>query len=687
MRPDGTDARLDLISESPDPPGSPRVYLDSREPVWTQKDEERHGAFAATLLGRAGDWLGAREPRRIAEKLAGLHDEYDASPFASAHDQTATLNRHPRDPPPITTLDKAQGESRGPAFARAELAARKPWLIPELYPLAGQNTLEPRGWVESLEQYVAAFETELGLAVGGIAGVRPPFDTESPAAYRAFLSMMLTASTTRSAGDAVTVRLLDNVQKSTVDGYHFQSIATNGAAMGPVRDYPWSSRVKYWAGVVNNPLGECVGLKPNSDMGLCQLVRLLYRYGPLPASLGLGPEWRKRTVADDTFTRFFDARAAATGDDQALRDRLRAAEMRLRIILEETATQPRAPDPSWSPLAGEVLKQGLLSYKFWLDEHPRALDNERLNQVKESLGYGDEADREMEFWSENHYIMFASSEYLLGQLWPDDTFQPARVIAGAGDRTGARSGLERRDRGRARVLKWLNNRLMFGWMEFNSSGYYREHLWALLNLVDFALDEEVRTKATMAVDLMLFDVVRFSHRGSMGAAGGRSQFKSKSHGFDNGLTDVVEMVLGAKGLFVEGSSEIGASFATSTYQVPDVLLEIGAHPPTYSFTDRSRVSVTWTRPPSTASPGRRSRRSRTPCCAGTPPSGPGTCRTSRRSTARSSAPTTATAASRTTPSSSGACRRSSTSRCCATPCGWCTPSGSRRPRRSVRSGS
>ena len=199
----------------------------------------------------------------------------------------------------------------------------------------------------------------------------------------------------------------------------------------------------------------------------------------------------------------------------------------------------------------------------------------------------------MEFWSENHYIMFASSEYLLGQLWQDETFQPCRLFVDAGDTTGARTGAQRRDRGRARVLKWLNNRLMFGWMEFNSSGYYREHLWALLNLVDFALDEEVRTKATMAVDLMLFDVTRYLHRGAMGAAGGRSQFKSKSHGYDNGLTDVVEIMLGVKGVFSEGDAQIAASFASSTYEVPRVLLEIGAAPPTYPFTDRSRVSITF----------------------------------------------------------------------------------------------
>ena len=270
------------------------------------------------------------------------------------------------------------------------------------------------------------------------------------------------------------------------------------------------------------------------------------------------------------------------------------AQAKLRIILEETASHPRGPDPSFSPLAGEILKQGLLSFKYWLDEKPRALDNDRLNKVKTDLGYGDdEVDHEMEFWSENHYIMFASSEYLLGQLWQDDTFQPCRLFVDPGDTTGRRTGNQRRERGRARVLKWLNNRLMFGWMEFNSSGYYREHLWALLNLVDFALDEEVRTKATMAVDLMFFDVTRYLHRGAMGAAGGRSQFKSKSHGYDNGLTDVVEIMLGVKGVFSEGNAQIAASFASSTYVVPQVLLEIGSAPPAYPFTDRSRVSITF----------------------------------------------------------------------------------------------
>ncbi|MBC2932947.1 hypothetical protein [Nocardioides sp. zg-1228] len=620
IRPTSDDTRLPLISESTgltgDPAAGPsvgikdidRVYLDSGESVWTEEDEELHGAFGGTLLGRVGDFLGAREPHRLAERLAALRTELEASASRSAHDPFPTLNGYPRDPPKITTSARARGDSRGVAISRAETAGRMPWLVPELFPLEGENTLETEGWVRSLEGYVASFETDLAVAIGGIAGVRPPYAGTSgdssdgtpigaaPAAYRAFVSMMLTASTTRPAGDYVRarftegIRLADNQEDKD---FHYLSVATNGAAMGPVRDYPWSTRMKYWVGVYNDPLRECIGWKPNSDMGLCQLVRLLYRYGPLPASFGPTPAWRTRAVPDDTFTGFFNARAAACGDNHPLRDRLRTGEAKLRVILEETASQPRAPDTSWSPIAGEILKQGLQSYKFWLDEQPRALDNDRVNKVKRDLGYGDENDREMEFWSENHYIMFASSEYLLGQLWLDDAFQPGRVIPGAPVAESVKSGEQRRRRGRARCLKWLNNRLMFGWMEFNSSGYYREHLWALLNLVDFAKDEEVRTKATMAVDLMLFDVLRFSHRGSMGAAGGRSQFKSKSHGFDNGLTDVTEMLLGVKGVFAEGSSEIGASFATSTYEVPQVLLEIGSHPPAYPFTDRARVSVTF----------------------------------------------------------------------------------------------
>ena len=128
------------------------------------------------------------------------------------------------------------------------------------------------------------------LTVGGIAGTAIPFDLDEPATYRGFLAEMLTATPTRPASEAVDVRILELAKEKPEDKeakyrYRF-SIATNGSPMGPVADYRLSERVKYWSGVFHHSLKECVALKPNSDMGLCQLVRLLYRYGTLPQGMG-----------------------------------------------------------------------------------------------------------------------------------------------------------------------------------------------------------------------------------------------------------------------------------------------------------------------------------------------------------------------------------------------------------------
>ena len=609
---------LDLISESAQTvgvSGSPiggrlehrgQVYLDSQQPVWSADERSRHDAFATTLIGLMGNWLDYVDPAKLASALAELKREYERSMFSSVTDIAGTMSAFPRSQPLLGKGTEPPGgdEGVGAAISRAELAAAKPWLIPELYNAKNADTTVAANWLANLEQYVAEFEVELQLAVGGTAGQNLPFDPGSTSGYRALVAFMLQVAPTRSTSNAVGVQILDRAKKKPEDkdlSYIYRpSLRTSGSPLGPVTAFRLSERTKYWTGVFHNPLKECVVLKANSDMGLCQLVRLLYRYGTLPSTLGADSDltWRTRTAPDETFAQYFAGKAQdpVFSNDAALRERLQTAETKLRTILEESAAHPRSASPSFSVLAEEILKQGLKSYKFWLDEPLRAKDNDTLNKVKAGIELGD-ADTEMEFWSENHYIMFASSEYLLGQLWETDEFQPGHVFLPADDKIGVTTGAARRDRGRARVLKWLNNRLLFGWMEFHSSGYYREHLWALLNLVDFALDEQVRVKATMAVDLLLFDVVRYLHKGTMGAPGGRSQFKSKNCGWDNDLGDVVEIMLGVRGVFNEGRSQIGSSFATSSYVVPDVLLEMGTSPPTYPFTDRSRVSITFDEAP------------------------------------------------------------------------------------------
>ena len=189
------------------------------------------------------------------------------------------------------------------------------------------------------------------------------------------------------------VRLIDLAKVKPEDEeatYSYRlSIATNGSPMGPVADYRLSERVKYWSGV-DQPLAQGVrGTQAELRHGPVSTGSPAYRYGTLPQGMGSDGDlrWRRRVPPDETFNRFFAERAKAAGDDVELRRRLQTAETKLRIILEETAAHPRSFDPSFSPLAGEILKQGLLSYKYWLDEKPRALENERLNKVKNDLNY------------------------------------------------------------------------------------------------------------------------------------------------------------------------------------------------------------------------------------------------------------------------------------------------------------
>jgi hypothetical protein len=618
-------ALLDLISEagSPLPPGGSqpppaKVYLDSQQPVWTRDERERRNAFARTFIGARCDWLDFKEPRRLVERMAELAEKFENDKFTSVLEKShidyrrkaATRGDDPKTPwdERFTTTD-----AKGQAICRATIGEAKPWLLPELYHPADPDSEQLPRWLDNLEQFVADFERELVNSTGGFGWTRLPFDRLFPGVYRDWLEQSLKQST---AGK-IKVRFLSR------EGYTYRwgiNVETNGSTAANAADYPFSHKARYWTRVIDSTVKEVYVNKENSDMGLCLLIRMLYLFGTIGSHVEADKlRWRKRSKPAPEFEEFFNNRAAdeyfKTRPEEMTR--LSDARTRLKTILEVSAELPHTAAINFSPVVEEVLRQAIHNYKFWLDEPLRAKDNLLYQLARSGAGLEEDMLRgEMEYWSENHYIMFASSEYLAGQLWPDDEFQPGKeflvpltqVIGPLGltlpeqsgdalKTMGIRSGAERRERGKARVLRYLNHRLMFGWTEFNSSGYYREHLWALLNLVDFALDDEVREKATLATDLLMFDVARFLHKGGMGAAGGRSQFKSKASGWDNALGDVIEMAFGTRGLFCDGDSEIGASFATSTYKVPDVLLEIGVHPPEKGFEDRSRVSITFEEAP------------------------------------------------------------------------------------------
>ncbi|QIS14525.1 hypothetical protein [Nocardia arthritidis] len=584
------------------------VYLDSKTQVWDDDEQKRREAFI-DYTGYIGGWLEYKDPQRLRAKIAELATEFERDRFTSVLEPTP-LGVYRRKP---ATLDPDPGndpwqktDGRGAAMSRATVGAAKPWLLPELYHPKNVDSSEPEKWLENLEQFLTDYESELQLVLGGAVDQKITFDRAAPDKYRAAIQEALRKSTAVDAAAAVKAELLHQEQKPggkpDEQVYKYQiKVATNGFPLGDPKDFPYSAMVKYWTRVVGAPLKEVYVNKENSDMGLVLLMRVLYLFGTIPDQVASGDRlrWRKRAAPGPEFAEFFENRAATEvfTKDAALAARLSDARTRLSIIVEENAAAPGSASVAFSPIAQEVLRTGIHHFKFWLDEPLHAKDNGKQQQARSDLGYGDIAEGEMEYWSENHFIMFASSEYLAGQLWEGDEFQAGKQFLDPGKRDGVLTGKQRKERGRARVLRWLNHRLMLGWTEFNSSGYYREHFWSLLNLVDFALDREVREKATLAADLLLFDMARFLHRGAMGAAGGRSQFKSKASGSDNAIGDAIEILFGTRGLLEDSDSEIGASMATSTYRIPDVLLEIAAHPPVSGFIDRSRVSVTFDEAP------------------------------------------------------------------------------------------
>lgn len=208
----------------------------------------------------------------------------------------------------------------------------------------------------------------------------------------------------------------------------------------------------------------------------------------------------------------------------------------------------------------------LLRVKYWVSDRPL----ERPN------------GEEMAYWSENHQMLFASAEYILPSLVPaEENFAYLD-----------KSPSWHRDRAMPRMRAWLDHKLQFGYSEVNSGVYYNQHLPGLFNLVDFAPDEEIRKRALIALDLMIFDIVRRVCQGSFVAASGRQYWGAKCSGWSCSVLDTIELLTGSVSDFWSTHESSAISFVTSRYmeEIPEVLLAI-AHDTAAPRIDRSRTSI------------------------------------------------------------------------------------------------
>ena len=207
-----------------------------------------------------------------------------------------------------------------------------------------------------------------------------------------------------------------------------------------------------------------------------------------------------------------------------------------------------------------ALEETFVSHKYWLDE-PTATP--------------------MELWTENHQILTYSSEYLVGQLFPDATFT-----------NNGENGAWHMGKGRERVLRWIDWRARTGMAEWDAVIYYRMDLAALLNLVDFAQDEEVAVKAAMMVDLLLFDIGVDTYYGQYTSAHGRATAESIKSQAGQSIQNLVALVWGL-GRFQSGSEMASIALATSErYQLPGVIEAIAVfNPVEYRNFERQSIPV------------------------------------------------------------------------------------------------
>ena len=187
------------------------------------------------------------------------------------------------------------------------------------------------------------------------------------------------------------------------------------------------------------------------------------------------------------------------------------------------------------------IKSTLLNFRYWMDEP---------------------GENGMCYWSENHQILFASSEYLAGQLYPDSVF-----------RNSGLTGKEHMDKAENRILDWLEMRWKFGFTEFYSNVYYSEDIGGMINLIDYAGNKEISLKTSVIMDLLVYDVASQKSGNLFLTVSGRAYEKNRK-GNTNSSFNNITYYLWNHG--ISSKPHLNYGFITSRkYKAPSVLIEIG----------------------------------------------------------------------------------------------------------------
>ncbi len=246
-----------------------------------------------------------------------------------------------------------------------------------------------------------------------------------------------------------------------------------------------------------------------------------------------------------------------------------------RLVSREDTSDFKLPALLWMMyeysdselLSAEILanaRSTLLQHKFWPDERLNEPDPEKTDS--------------MVYVTENHFILYASSGYLAGQLYPDEVF------AASGE-----TGAKKMETFRPRVMRWLELRYKSGFSEWLSNVYYDEDIPGLVALVELAEDEEISTLAKMVLDLIAADMALNQYAGAFGSTHGRT-YEQKMGGSRDSTRSTFKLLFDLNE-FSPGNMSSSALALSTKYQPPCVVYDIARDVDREEMENRQRMGI------------------------------------------------------------------------------------------------
>ncbi|MEI2297210.1 hypothetical protein [Ensifer sp. MJa1] len=193
------------------------------------------------------------------------------------------------------------------------------------------------------------------------------------------------------------------------------------------------------------------------------------------------------------------------------------------------------------------IDQAILGFRYWMDEPG--------NDVQW-------------YFSENHALLFHTSAYLAGHLFPQATF-----------RRSGRKGAEQSAVGAARVRAWLDHFEAWEMAEFNSAPYFPIDLKGLTALAALSPDADIAERAKKGIVRLCEIIARSAHHGMVTAAQGRSYEHTLCAGRSLELSGVSRLLWG-KGWYgrrVHALPQLAVCLRDHGLVVPEALAAVACH--------------------------------------------------------------------------------------------------------------